>query len=42
MSKFLTEIYDYGGHLSAFEAENTPKVGLFRGANNAQTLPKQI
>ena len=25
MSKFLTENFDFGGHLSTFRAENTPK-----------------
>ena len=42
MSKFLTENFDIWGHLSTFEAENTPKSRPFKVQNNAQTLPKQV
>ena len=42
MSKFLTENFDFRGHLSTFEAENTQKSRPFKAKNNAQTLPKQL
>ena len=42
MSKFLTENFDFWGHLSTFGAENTPKSRPFEAKNNAQTLPKQL
>ena len=42
MSKFLTEYFDFRGHLSTFRAENNPKSRPFKVENNAQTLPKQL
>ena len=42
MSKILTEIFDFRGHLSTFQAENTPKSRPFKAKNNAQTLPTQL
>ena len=42
MSKFLTENFDFLGHLSTFGAENTPKSRPFKVKNNAQTLPNQL
>ena len=42
MSKFLTENFDFWGHLSTFGAENTPKSRHFKAKNNAQTLPKLL
>ena len=35
MSKFLTENFDFQGHLWTFEAENTLKSGPFQTENNA-------
>ena len=42
MSLFLTEYFDFRGHLSTFRAEKTPKSRPFKVENNAQTLPKQL
>ena len=42
MSNFLTEIFDFRGHLWTFGAENTLKSRPFKFKNNAQTLPKQL
>ena len=42
MSKFLTENFDFRGHLSTFGAENKPKSRPLKVKNNAQTLPKQL
>ena len=42
MSKILTQNIHFQGHLSTFEAQNTPKSRLFEAKNNAQTLPKQL
>ena len=42
LSKFLTENFDFRGHLWTFRAENTPKSGLFKTKNKAQTHPKQL
>ena len=42
MSKILTQNIHFQGHLSTFEAQNTPKSRLFEAENNAQTVPKQV
>ena len=42
MSKILTQNLSFHGHLSTFEAQNTPKSRPFEGKNNAQKLPKQV
>ena len=42
MSKILTENFDFRGHLSTFQAENTPKSRPFKAEKNARTLPKQL
>ena len=42
MSKFLTENFDFRGHLVTFRAENTPKSRPSKVKNNAQTLPEQL
>ena len=42
MSKLLTENFDFRGHLSTFQAENTPKSRHFKAKNNALTLPEQL
>ena len=42
MSHFLTEIFDFWGHLSTFGAENTLKSRPVEAENNAQILPKQL
>ena len=42
MSKFLTQNLNFQGHLSTFEAQNTPKSRPFEAKNKAQTLPKQL
>ena len=42
MSQILTENLNFHGHLSTFEARNTPKSRPFEAENKAQTLPKQV
>ena len=42
MSKILTQNLSFQGHLSTFEAQNTPKSRPFEAENKAQTLPKQV
>ena len=42
MSKILTQNVSFQGHLSTFEAQNTPKTRPFKVKKNAQTLPKQL
>ena len=36
----LTKNFNFRGHLSTFQAENTPKSGPFKSKNNAQILLK--
>ena len=42
MSKILTQNLIFRGHLSTFEAQNTPKSRTFEAKNKAETLPKQV
>ena len=42
MSKILTQNLSFQGHLSTFEAQNTPKSRHYEAENKAQTLPKQV
>ena len=46
MSKFLTENFNFWGHLSTFEAENTPKCrpsyGRKQCLNTSQTTLKKL
>ena len=41
MSKFLIQTFDFGGHLSTYRAENTPKSRPLKVETNAQILPIQ-
>jgi len=34
--------FDFRGHISTFQAENTPKSGPFKTKNNAQTTSEQL
>ena len=38
----LTLNFDFKGHISTFQAENTPKSEPFKAKNNAQTTPEQL
>ena len=42
MIKFLAQNLDFQGHLSIFEAQNTPKSRPFDAKNKDQTLPKHV
>ena len=42
MSNILSQNLSFQGHLSTFEAQNTPKSRPFEAENKAQTLPKQV
>ena len=41
-TRLLTQNLSFQGHLSTFEAQNTPKSRPFEAENKAQTLPKQV
>ena len=42
MGKLLTLNFNFRGHLSTFQDENTPQSGLVKAQNNAQIIPKQL
>ena len=42
MSKILTLIFYFRGHISTFQTENTPKSGPFKAENNALSTIKQL
>ena len=40
--QILTQKFDFRGHISTFQAENTPKNEAFETKNNAQTTSEQL
>ena len=40
--QFLTQNYDFRGHISTFRPKNTLKSGGFKAKNNAQTTSEQL
>ena len=40
--QFLTQNYDFRGHISTFRPKNTPKSGGFKAKDNAQTTSEQL
>merc|ERR1712212_549929 len=40
--QILTSNFDFGGHISTFRAENTPKSEAFKAKNNAQTTSEHL
>ena len=40
--QFLTQNFDFRGHISTFRAENTAKSGHFKAENNAQTTSEHL
>ena len=40
--QILTKNFDFGGHISTFRAENTPKSSSFKAKNNASITSEQL